>query len=60
MKKSLPQFIFSKIPESSRQALLAIIHREANEYLNQPGVAEKFKQWKAAKTAVMAKKHLQN
>lgn len=45
----LPKFDFDKIPESSRQALLAIIHREANEYLKQPGVAEKFAQWKAEK-----------
>lgn len=45
--KELPKFNLDEIPESSRQALLAIIHRAANEYIKQPGVAEKFEKWKA-------------
>lgn len=48
---SKPQFNFDEIPDSSRLVLLSIIHREALDYLKQPGVAEKFAQWKAEKAA---------
>lgn len=46
-EKLKPQFDLEEIPESSRQVLLSIIHYEANEYLKQPGIAEKFERWKA-------------
>lgn len=42
-----PEFNLDEIPDSSRLVLLSIIHHEANEYLKQPGIAEKFERWKA-------------
>lgn len=44
-QKALPQFNYSEIPESARQALLATVHFAAIEYLKQPGVAEKYAAW---------------
>lgn len=49
----------SQIPDCRIFAMLSTIYKEAGEYIQQPGVAEKFGRWKAAKekkTAEAAKK----
>lgn len=40
----------SQIPEFVRMELLAIAYTATAEYFQQPGVAEEFAEWKAART----------
>ena len=37
------------IPQGTRTLLLAMAYESANEYFKQPGVAEEFERWKAAR-----------
>jgi len=51
MKQELPRFNLNKIPESGRIQLVAIVYEAAKEYIQQPGVQEKFEQWREQREA---------
>lgn len=55
----MPKFNLSEIPDNSRLVLLSIIHREAIEYLKQPGIDEKFERWKADREKKTCRKEAQ-
>lgn len=49
----------AQIPDHVRYELLSVVYDATVTYFQQPGVAEKFERWKAAKEAAQAAKQNQ-
>lgn len=45
MKPEWPRFNLDEIPESGRMQLVAIAYEAAKEYMQQPGIQEKYEKW---------------